>query len=197
MTLWTIQPIEWYEKLVKEQCIFGLKQYIEPDFSQAYQWLMNVMDEKIGQRPHPECYPIWSWYQYTDFKKKRPDLRSCAHLPKGTKGVRLEINKKESEVLLSDFHLWHHALNYWKINDCEEESEAFDRLLQSKNIKFIEKENYTEEIKQQVIQSWDKIVDMNYRNEYAAQPFERKSIQATFWSLSLQEIISAKEFIAR
>ena len=197
MKLWTIQPIEWYEKLQKEGILHGTETYIEPSFLQPYHWLMNKMDEKIGKRPFPECYPIWAWFQYYDSKRRKPDLRSCAHLPKGTKGVRLEIHKEENEVLLSDFNLWCHPLNYWKIDDNEQETEEFDRLLELNKIKFIDKENYTNEIKQIIEKSWDKLLDMNYSPEYSAHPFEEKSIQATFWSLSTDEIVKVEKFTAR
>lgn len=197
MQLWTIQPIDWYNKLLKESTIQGTEKYIDSSFLQPYHWLMNKMDEKIGKRPFSECYPIWAWYQYNDKKRRKPDLRSRAFLPKGTKGVRIEICKNENEVLLSDFELWHHPLNYWKIDDNEEETEEFDRLLEKNNIEFINREDYTPEIKQIIEKSWDKILDMNYAPEYSAQPFEKKSIQATFWTLSVSEIVKVEEFTAR
>lgn len=167
------------------------------DFLQPYHWLMKKMDERIGERPFPECYPVWAWYQYTDSKRRRPDLRSRTFLPKGSKGVRIEINKNHKEVLLSDFDLWHHVLNYCQIADTEEESDAFDRLLEHLNIAFVDKENYTPEIKQKVEQSWDKIFDMDYAPAYAAHPFDEKSIQATFWTLSIHEVIKVETFTSR
>ena len=197
MQLWTIHPIEWYEKLLKDGIIYGEKKYVEPDFLYSYDWLVKKMEERIGNRPFPECYPVWSWFQYTNSKRRKPDLRSRGFIPKGTKGVRIEINKNENDVLLSDFHLWHHPLNYYSIDDNEEESDAFDRLLEQNNINFVDKESYTPEIRQIVEQSWDKLLDMDYAPEYAAFPFEEKAIQATFWSLSVHEIVKVEEFIAR
>ena len=197
MTLWTIQPIERYEELLKNGIIYGGKDYVDKDFLKPYQWLMHKMNEKIGEPEFPECYPIWAWFQYHNVKRRKPDLRCSAHLTKGQKGVRIEIHKKESEVLLSDFDLWHYALNYWKINDNEQEAKKFDLLLEKNKIKSIDKENYTIEIKQEIEKSWDKILDMNYAPKYSAQPFEEKSIQATFWTLSTDEIIKVEEFTAR
>ncbi len=197
MQLWTVQPIEWYEELLKNGIIYGNKNFVEEDFLEPYHWLMNKMDEKTGKRPFSECYPVWAWFQYNDSKRRKPDLRSSAFLPKGTKGVRIEINKSEKDILLSDFSLWHHVLNYWQISDNEKESEEFDRLLKFNNIRFIDKEKYTPEIKRKVEKSWDKILDMDYVPEYSAKPFEKKSIQATFWSLSFDEIVKVEEFTAR
>lgn len=197
MILWTIQPSEWYDELQKTGTIHGNKKHVYEDFLPSYHWLMKRMDERIGERPFPECYPIWAWYQYSNSNKKRPDLRSRAFLPKGTKGVRVEFVKNEKAVVLSDFELWHHVLNYWQIDDTEEISDQFDRLLEYYNIEFTDKENYPAEIKQRLEKSWDKILDMNYAPEYAAQPFDKKSIQATFWSLSTSEIVKVEEFTSR
>ena len=47
MQLWTIQPIEWYEKLLKDGNIYGRREYIESDFLQPYHWLMKKMNESI------------------------------------------------------------------------------------------------------------------------------------------------------
>ncbi|MBO9620961.1 MAG: DUF3841 domain-containing protein, partial [Niabella sp.] len=118
-------------------------------------------------------------------------------LKKGARGVRIEISKKENEVLLSDFSLWHSVLNYWQITDSEKEDEDFDRMLKLNNIKFVDKGKYTPELKQKVEESWDKIFDMNYSTEYAARPFDKKYIQATFWKLSIDEVRKVEVFTAR
>lgn len=38
---------------------------------------------------------------------------------------------------------------------------------------------------------------MDYAPEHTASPFEKKSIQATFWSLSADEIVNVEEFTVR
>lgn len=194
MTLWTIQPLKWYEMLLETGIIYSQKRTIEKSFIRSYRWLMEKMDAKVGKRPFDECYPVWAWYQYADSKRRKPDLRSTGFLPKGTKGVRVEINKNDKEVLLSDFILWHYVLNYWEISDNEEESNEFDRLLKMENISFTEKEKYTPMLKQKVEQSWDKIFDMSYSLDYSASPFDKKSIQATFWTLSIDEVVKVDHF---
>lgn len=197
--LWTIQPIEWYHKLQKDKILFAEKSLINIDmsFMLAYQWMQQQMLQRIGKPPKPNCYPIWAWYQYNSAKKQRPDLRGSGHLEKGAKGVRIEFNKSRDDVLLSDFQLWHHPLNYWHIADTEQEDQIFDNFLLQNNVKWGDIESYTLPIKEKIEASWVKIFDMNYAPEYSASPFERKSIQATFWSLSIDEIVKVDEFIAR
>jgi hypothetical protein len=201
MQLWTIQPIEWYKKLLDNGIIYGDKQQIEwikeIEFDYAYQWLIGEMNLRIGSIPNKNSYPIWAWNQYHNSKQKRPDLRSTGFLPKGAKGVRIELEKPAKEVLLSDFNLWMHVLNYWHIADNEEEENGFDKLLELRGIKFVDKEKYTPDIRKIVEISWNKIFDMNYSPEYAAETFEKKHIQATFWSLSVNEIKKVDYFIAR
>jgi hypothetical protein len=86
MILWTIQPLEWYNELLKYGFISGKQPYVDEDFLSPYHWLMNQMDKRIGKRPFSECYPVWAWYQYNGSNKRKPDLRSTGFLPKSTKG---------------------------------------------------------------------------------------------------------------
>ncbi len=203
LTLWTIQPIEWYEQLQKDRIIFGktdLSDWYKDDdveFRQAYDWIVTQMEKQISPKPFENALPVWAWYHYLNTNKKRPDLRSSGFLPKGQKGIRIEFRKKESEVLFSDFDLWHCALNYVYIADNEKEDAEFDALLNKFGVKFTERENFPTEIHKMIIKSWEKILDMNYCSEYSASPFDKKSIQATFWSLSVDEIIKVDEFVAR
>lgn len=197
MKLWTIQPLEIYDLICSESIITNSKDFIQSDFKQAYDWMILQMEKRIGNRPFKKSYPFWAWYQYASQKKKRPDLRNSCLLEKGTEGVRIEFDKPDNQVLLSDFNLWHCVLNYWHIPNNEEESLGFDRLLEVNKIEFVNKERYTSEIRKIVEESWSKIFDMNYEKEYSANRFEEKSIQATFWSLNKEEITRVDYFKAR
>lgn len=135
MKLWTIQSIEWYEKLLSEKIIYGERKYAEPDFLFGYDWFIKVMEERIGKKPTNDCCPIWAWYQYLSVDKRRPDLRETGHLEKGEAGVRLEIEKDDNEVLLSDYGLWHYPLGiYYYIGDSEEDEGMFEKKLANKNL---------------------------------------------------------------
>ncbi|WP_304342657.1 DUF3841 domain-containing protein [Chryseobacterium koreense] len=121
MKLWTIQPVEWYEKLLENNIIFSEQKYleIEDNFLRAYEWMIFQMEARISNKPVKNMFPIWAWFQYNNAQNQRPDLRNVGFLPKGTKGVRIEFDKKDEAVLLSDFNLWAYVLNYWYIADNE------------------------------------------------------------------------------
>ncbi len=201
MTLWTIQNIEWYNELMEKGIIYGERKYINEDWEfslSAYNWLMNKMDEKIGKRPFPECYPVWAWYQYNDEKRRRPDLRSTGFLPKGTKGVRVEITKEDKNVLLSDFMLWHFPFSYQGfIGQNEKESFTFEKMLENKGLDRENLEKLPKHIQKEIIKSWDRVLDLDFSAPYYTHPRKTKTIQATFWTLSVGEIIKVDEFIAR
>ena len=155
------------------------------------------MEIRIGKRPNEDTFPIWAWYQYKNKDSRRPDLRTTGFLPKGTKGVRIEFEKPENEILLSDFNLWHFPLNYWNIADNEEKDLEFEKLLEKHNVKFIEIEKYPLEAKKIIVNSWNKIFDMNYECEYVTEKINEKKIQATFWKLNKTEIKKVDFFTAK
>ena len=196
MKLWTIQPIEFYNRLIIDGEIHSSEKYAESDFNDAYKWIVKQMENRIGNRPNVNIYPIWAWYQYKNVKSKRPDLRTSGFLPKGTKGVRIEFEKPETEILLSDFNLWHFVLNYWHIADNKKQESEFDELIKTSSLKFTDKEKYTLKLKNILESSWNKIFDMNYDSVYTAEVFNRKKIQATFWTLKSTEIIKVDFFTA-
>ncbi|MBR0573524.1 MULTISPECIES: DUF3841 domain-containing protein [Pasteurellaceae] len=203
VTLWTLQPIEWYESLLKNKIIFAKPHLSElymdnyPNFRNAYDWLMVQMEERINPKPLENIIPIWAWYHYENSNKKKPDLRHSGLLSKGTKAVRIEFKKAKDKVLFSDFELWHYVLNYWYISDTETDDNYFWSLLEKHQVNFVDKEKYPAEIRKKVEDSWQKIFDMDYYQEYSLKSFNEKSIQATFWSLYLSEIIKVEEFTAR
>ncbi len=203
LTLWTIQPIEWYEKLLHKKVIFGKKKLSENyneeccGFKQAYDWLVVQMEKQISKKPFEDSLPIWAWAQYLNANKKRPDLRNSGHLLKGEKGVRIELRKKKTEVLLSDYFLWHQPLNYGYISDNDEDDKHFNSLLEVYSVKYTDKEKYPHHIIKKIENSWSKIFDIDYYTEHTTNLSVIKAIQATFWSLSVNEIIKVDKFIGR
>ncbi|UOH75436.1 DUF3841 domain-containing protein [Acinetobacter schindleri] len=107
ITLWTIQHQDFYKTLIQEKIVYAaLRPEIDSEYLTGYEWLRKQMDNKIGKRPFPTCYPIWAWYQWNGIQQAKPDLRYSCHLNKGTPGVRLTIySKRDQRGSIIRFHL--------------------------------------------------------------------------------------------
>lgn len=114
MRIWTIQPIELYNKLLDEKvihCDFSQTPYAQDkEFKTAYEWMAAQMKNKIGKSPDGVEYPIWGWYRFK-WSNSKPDLRSIEF--RGFQGemVCIELEIPDQKVLLSDEELWHLVLN--------------------------------------------------------------------------------------
>lgn len=181
--------------------IYGDSKYITSDWEfclPSYEWMISKMEENIGMRPFPECFPVWGWYQYDNAHKKKPDLRYSGFLPKGTKGVRLEIQKHDDDVLLSDFMLWNIPFGYQSyIGAKEEDSKSFEKMLEEKSLDRKRFEDLPTTIQSEIIKSWDRVLDLDFDDSYYTTTKDNKSVQATFWSLSIDEVAKVHEFVAR
>ncbi|MGH1383341.1 DUF3841 domain-containing protein [Kordia sp.] len=199
--LWTIQDERGWNELQTKGIYTGKKEFILPEFIKGYDWLRMQMEQRIGKPESLEQYPVWAWYQSIDSKRKRPDLRASGHLPSGEIGYRIEFEKEEKEILLSDFVLWHWPLCYHDyIAGSEKEAISFDEEKECKNIHgFLSGhlEKLPPSFQTKIKKSWEKIFDMNFDLEYYTDPYHKKKIQATFWELKKEEIIKVDKFIAR
>ncbi|MEO0877381.1 MAG: DUF3841 domain-containing protein, partial [Bacteroidota bacterium] len=112
MKLWTIQDEKGWNELQSKGVLRGKREFINPEFKHGYDWMREQMKTRLCRTYAHDEYPVWAWYQYNGSTRKRPDLRFSGHLPQGTNGYRIEIEKPYEEVLLSDFMLWHYPLSY-------------------------------------------------------------------------------------
>ncbi|MFO8034331.1 MAG: DUF3841 domain-containing protein [Candidatus Bipolaricaulota bacterium] len=115
MRVWTIQPLEALDRLAAERLLYVEPRHVPQEFRHAYDWMRSQMARRVAG-----CngrYPWWGWYS------PRPVLRRSGHLPRGTPGVRLELELHVDRVLLSDFDSWHAVLNrgYLALTEKEEE----------------------------------------------------------------------------
>lgn len=196
--LWTIQRVEFLENLLEEGVAYGKRDNIEREgFIEGYQWMMDRMEQKVGKKPFEGCFPLWAWYQWKDARYRKPHLGSACHNQKGTKCVRLEIEKDLSEVLLSDFMLWHFPLSYRDFIGYRADTRMFNKKLKQEKLYKNKFEDWPAPIKQEVVNSWDLIFDMDFDEEHFTSSREKKSIQATFWSLRPEEIRKTEYFTAR
>jgi len=109
--VWTIQSVETWERLQTSGWLYADGRRIPPEFRFAYRWMRQQMRSRIPS--YGGRYPWWGW------ARPKPDLRRAGHLPRGTRGVRLELELSDEEVLPSDpstgsghrFDAWHVVLN--------------------------------------------------------------------------------------
>ena len=206
MILWTLQKYEAYESLLKNgKLISNYDLSMAADcyeFDYAYKWMINQMNIKLNIE-NTNC-PIWLWYQYDGIKNKKPDMRRTAHDTKGTKLVRLTLNIDENKVLLSDFSLFHFVLNYWYLPINEEDGCTFDKIYDTINYidmryDFVKHPNNLDiiNIRNKIENSWQRIFDLSLEDDYLYYKKSEKSIQATTFDISLEDVIKVEEFIAK
>lgn len=199
MRVWTIQPVEVYEKLLKEKELYvdislselyNMEEYgvlkEKNGFYKAYNWLSKRMEEKIG-KPSNASFPWWAWYK-RNMVHSKPDLREAGYAKKGEKLVCLELELPDSEVLLSDFDAWWFCISdLWKSGATSDKE--FDELEEwySKLSK--------EEKERLKIESWEDIFDIHFdRRPW----YERgKWVQANFWVLRLDDVKKVQYFTAK
>lgn len=191
MRLWTMQPVEVYEILLRDGVFHCDPNKIpEPSFTEAYDWLNQYLEKK-DSKPQNVKYPIWAWFRFNG-KEKKPDLRHSCYGYRGDKMVCIELDIPDEKVLLSDFDLWHFPLNRWWLNDCfypeyndeeDDKARAWFKSL-SKEQQETEKEK-----------SWEQIFNI--------EPFESdwilrgKYVQAIFWEIKLDQVKKIQYFTAR
>ena len=192
MRLWTMQPIEVYEVLMRDGVFRCNPEKVgEPSFLDRYGWMNKRLNEK-DEKPDGVEYPIWAWYRFNS-KENKPDLRHSCYGTRGEKMVCLELEITDEKVLLTDFDLWHFVLNDWWLdpelfNDVYVE-EDYDR--NQKWFKGLSKERQREEKEK----SWDIILNI--------EPFDSdwisrgKYVQAVFWELKMEYVKKVQFFTAR
>lgn len=195
MRLWTIQGIEIYEQLVKEGVTYCTKPAWgdEDNFVYAYHWMAEQMRKRIGEPPIEGIeYPLWAWYQYDSAKKNKPP-RSPKDVSEGVSAY-MEIEIPEDEVLLSDFDDWHSPLNRGPVRNWKEIWKKID--LQDKIAgRSLDLMDYPQDLRQEIEDSWEGIFELDIR-EKGVRHKRNKSIQATFWALYPENIVSV-EFLER
>jgi hypothetical protein len=201
MLVWTIQPVEVYEKLKQEQVLYtdislsscynlddevaeearqdGIELPLDrkSTFKKGYDWLVKRMEEKIG-RPEQAKFPWWAWYK-RNLSHMKPDLRESGYGERGRKCVCLELEIPDDSVVLSDFDLWWYCISDIWYNNAhnEKESDELDDWYDSLS---------REEQEKLKLESWDTVFDTHFD----PRPwYERgKWVQATFWELRLEQV---------
>ena len=104
----------------------------------------------------------------------------------------------EDLVLLSDFELWHYVLNYWYLATSLADGEAFETELAERGLSIHRtRPRPGSRIDRIIKESWNRIFDLEWVQEDIARSPAHKSIQATFWELTLESVRRVDEFTAR
>jgi hypothetical protein len=199
MKLWTIQTPEVWKILQKRGCYTATKPEMLGDcyFEKHYRWMAKQLSRRVGPSPTQCLWPIWAWRQWSNWQKAKPDLRFGGHAEKGERCVRMQIEIDDQQVLLSDFTLWHHALNYWYLPESEKDGDGFERELEKSGLSFYKTKPLPQPYHGKITRSWQRIFDLNWVAEGISSPRQDKSIQAVFWELKLQQVQKVDFFTAR
>jgi len=204
MKLWTIQNQETYKLLRKNGILHANDEYLwcKDSLKHAYDWMASELGKK-DIKPDGIRYPIWAWYQWQGKRKKR-DLRERGFSARGDKMVQLEIEIPDEKVLLSDFEVFHCVLNNMYISLSEEDYDLFKEWHESQGIKYGDWKHDTsqdeklQKVKRAIVESWAGVFDLTKEDDnWLYGKNEHKSIQAVFWELREDQVIWAREFIAK
>lgn len=211
MILWTIQDLAIWEQLEEKGRYTASDELIEFPESEddarnhanyAYRWLANQMAKRIGLPPEGTTYPIWAWYKQQDQADGKPDMRHAEHRTRKA-CVRMKLSIPDWEVLLSDFDDWHYALNYFYLPLSREDNKVFDAWYESLGIDFEEIGNWKLQspeltlVRNKVEASWERMLGVRPADDPWGFPWEKRSIQATFWELKREHVISVETFGSR
>lgn len=170
-----------------------------PQFEEAYEWLIEKMEEKIGKRPEGVEYPIWAWYRSYG-KNKKPDLRRSEYRTIGKPGEKwicIELELNEDEVVLSDEPAWTvSALNGCPFNNSSSEEEWEEINERFKQIaKEALSEGDPEKYRNVVKESWNHVFNIEpFSNEWFSRG---EHVQATFWKIKKEQIKNITYFKSR
>jgi len=155
MKLWSLQPKEIAEGLLRGEAyvckpeLSGL--YEEDCFKFAYGWLVEAMQKTIP-KPEHVTIPAWAWHTHNGVNTK-PDRRTYMFRRSyyADDEVILELEVPDSEVLLTDFDLWHSVLNnieiisdeeYYADEDrvytAEEKAATWQQIFEVKDVEFVQ-----------------------------------------------------------
>lgn len=164
----------------------------------AYDWLCREMEAQGLARPAGEgIYPIWAWKQYLGSAKPKPDLRDSVMKQWGRneRHVLLTLDVPDDEVILHDYEAWHYPLNHWYLGPAEASEDFERRCDQAGCPRGGDMPLAVLALREELEASWRRIFDLDTVGaRMGGGAFDMQIIQATFWELRMDQIISAVEF---
>ena len=193
MELFSIQPLWIYEHLQKGQTFRASPALCSADsdefdesWARAYGWLTREMDKRCSvPRPSGVTYPIWAWHAWAGPQMRKPDLRfeSTRHYAQGGPCVLMTLDVPDGEVLLSEFHAWHHVLNSWYLAPGAEADEFEARCEQKGLNPYKDKPLPDTALQAEMETSWGRIFDLDSIPALLEYDKNDSYVQATFWEL--------------
>jgi len=111
---------------------------------------------------------------------------------------RLELECPSDRVLLSNFSLWHHVLNYWYLPSSEADGDVFESELASHDLSFFHQKPVPHDTYHRtIVESWDRVFDLEWNEPGISEQKGEKSIQATMWQITLDQVQDCQSFTAR
>ena len=197
MTLWTIQSPEAVRLLEKNGTLVSSNKMVFAPFRSSYKWMASQMRERIGDPLNKSTPPLWAWHTYWD-DSPRPDLRRTGHLSRGERAARIEFTVAPSNVLLSDFMLWHYVLNYVYLSKSAKEEREFSRSLREHGLEScITRPLPSRVLDERIKASWVRIFEIGKMFTRDGNVRAGQCIQATLWALQLESVKKIDWFTAR
>jgi len=170
---WTILPLDRWNTFRRDGVLRADGRRIWPEHRSAYNWLKDQMARRITS--YRGGFPVWFWHS------PKPDLRAGAHLPSGTRGVRLELRIPRERTLLLDFETWHCVLNGWSLPLTWREDRELERRPPSRR---------------EIQKTWERVFDLQALRRSSL--WGRASrVQGVVEYLLLDEVVAADRFVAR
>lgn len=116
MKVYTYQDIRAYLEALKTGYLRANVKYIEPYFLDAYYYMVEQMQERIGYDTNE--YPIWVWAEPQEIEHFHSDVMI----------VCLEMEIPDDKILWSNFCAWHSVLNRGYCAITDEDSDWFDEV---------------------------------------------------------------------
>lgn len=188
MRLYSYMDYDAYKALLTNGSIVGSPKHSDyQEFEQAYGWLANAMDQRIGMAPvhcNPQ-WPVFAWSLHDGldplvYDKESTDIHA---------DFLVGFEPPEGSYLLSDFDDWHFILNDWFLPSCGSDDDAgmeemhiFDNHCAAAGYdKFGRpgKSGPSAEIEAMRRSHWGRIIDF---------PLSSGSVQASLWEIKKEWI---------
>lgn len=195
MRLWTIQTEAAYRCLTERGELVADSKFGDPDFVCPYEWMRDQMTLRLPSVAPRPTTAIWAWQRWDPPRRDRPDLRARGHLPPGCVGYRIELEVSPNDVLLSDFNLWHHVLNFLYVPRSQRDSERFDA--DHNPLHYCWARPPAKPLCDLIAASWERIFDLDWCDDYVTADQAARPVQATLWRIDGTMVRSFRRFVGR